>query len=144
VNNYLLDSRYRLIDRIAAGGMGEVWQGSDEMLGRPVAIKLLHAPVISLTAGYRFTDTTNAFRAHSKKYLTHPGVAPFRDVFVNQELLAYLSVRASQLGLRVCEIPVTRAYPKTGKTPTKISPIKGNALLLRILINNLFGRYRET
>jgi len=110
---------------------------------RHIAIKLLHAPLISLTAGYRFTDTTNAFRAHSRRYVTHPGTAPFRDVFVDQELLAYLSVRASQLGLRVCEIPVTRAYPKTGKTPTKISPVKGNALLLRILIKNLLGGYRE-
>ena len=109
---------------------------------RHFAIKLLHAPIISLTAGYRFTDSTNAYRAHSKKYITHPGVAPFRDVFVNQELLAYLSVRASQLGLRVCEIPVTRAYPETGKTPTKISPVRGNALLLSILIKNYMGRYQ--
>jgi len=108
---------------------------------RHYAIKLLHAPVISLTAGYRFTDTTNAFRAHSRKYITHPGVAPFRDIFVHQELLAYLSVRASQLGLKVCEIPVSRAYPKTGKTPTKISPVRGNALLFAILIKNLLGRY---
>ena len=36
---------------------------------------------------------------------------------VNQcvnELLAYLSVRATQLGMKACEVPVTRAYPKKG------------------------------
>jgi len=109
---------------------------------RHIAIKLLHAPIISLTAGVRFTDTTNAFRAHSKKYITHPGIAPFRDIFDSYELLAYLSVRASQLGLRVCEIPVARAYPKTGKTPTKISPVRGNTLLFTILIRNYLGRYQ--
>ena len=108
---------------------------------RHVSVKLIHAPVISLSAKHRFTDTTNAFRGHSKQYITHPQVQPLRDIFVGYELLAYLSVRASQLGLRVCEVPVTRAYPKTGKTPTKISPIRGNAGLLRVLWNNLRRRY---
>lgn len=37
----LLEDRYRLDSRIAAGGMGEVWRGSDLMLRRRVAIKLL-------------------------------------------------------------------------------------------------------
>lgn len=109
---------------------------------RHLAVKLLHAPLTSLTAGHHFTDTTNAFRGYSKKYITHPQVDIFRDVFWGYELLAYLSVRASQLGLRVCEVPVTRAYPEKGKTPTKISPIKGNASLLAILFKNLLGRYR--
>lgn len=46
------------------------------------------------------------------------------------ELLAYLSVRATQIGMKACEIPVTRAYPKTGKTPTKISFFKGNKITI--------------
>ena len=57
------------------------------------------------------------------------------------ELLAYLSVRATQLGYKACEIPVTRAYPKTGKTPTKISFFKGNGKLMEILLKNAFGAY---
>jgi dolichol-phosphate mannosyltransferase len=108
---------------------------------RYLSVRLIHAPIISLTAKERFTDTTNAYRAYSRKYLTHPKVQPLRDIFMTYELLAYLSTRASQLGLKTCEVPVTRAYPKKGKTPTKISFFKGNGNLLKILLKNLRGDY---
>lgn len=107
---------------------------------RHIAVNLIHAPMISLTAGFKFTDTTNAYRGYSVKYLKHPEVQPFRDIFMSYELLAYLSVRASQLGLKVCEVPVERIYPR-GKTPTKISFFKGNSNLLKILYNNYRGIY---
>lgn len=109
---------------------------------RNLAVRLIHAPVISLTAGQHFTDTTNAFRAYSARYLTDERVAPLRDVFMTYELLAYLSVRATQLGYRACEIPVMRVYPKKGRTPTKISFIKGNGELMKILFRNLLGAYQ--
>ncbi len=110
-------------------------------LMRLISVRLIHAPVISLTAHKWFTDTTNAYRAYSRKYITHPKLQIYRDVFQTYELLAYLSVRATRLGLKACEIPVTRAYPKNEKTPTKISPFKGNAELMKILFKNLFGCY---
>jgi dolichol-phosphate mannosyltransferase len=108
---------------------------------RWLAVRFLHAPIISYTARYKFTDTTNAYRGYSRKYIEHSRVQPFRDVFMSYELLAYLSVRASQLGLRVCEVPVTRAYPKGGSVPTKISPIRGGYQLVRILLKNMKGYY---
>ena len=108
---------------------------------RTVSVKLIHAPIISMTAHQRFTDTTNAYRAYSRKYLTDDRVQPLRDIFMTYELLAYLSVRATQIGLRACEIPVMRAYPKQGKTPTKISFFKGNFELMRILFKNARGAY---
>ena len=108
---------------------------------RWLAVRLIHAPVISLTARKHFTDTTNAFRAYSKKYITHPSVQPFRDIFVTYELLAYLSVKANRLGLKTCEIPVTREYPENTKTPTKIKGIRGNGRLLKILFENARGKY---
>lgn len=109
---------------------------------RLVSVRLIHAPIISLTAGQMFTDTTNAYRAYSSRYLLDERVKPLRDIFMTYELLAYLSVRATQIGYKACEIPVTRAYPKTGKTPTKISFFKGNSELMMILFKNLFGVYR--
>lgn len=108
---------------------------------RHVSVRVLHAPIISLTAKKWYTDTTNAYRAYSKKYLEHPEVKPLRDIFMTYELLAYLSVKADRLKLKTCEIPVKREYPKKGKTPTKISFFKGNGELLKILFNNLFHKY---
>ncbi|MCX8074999.1 MAG: glycosyltransferase family 2 protein [Clostridia bacterium] len=108
---------------------------------RHLSVKFMHAPIISLTAKYHFTDTTNAYRGYSKKYLENPNTQPFRDIFITYELLAYLSVRASQLGLKVCEVPVRREYPKSGKVPTKISFFKGNSELLKILFKNFRGEY---
>lgn len=108
---------------------------------RLISVKLIHAPIISLTAHYRFTDTTNAYRAYSARYLQDNRVQPLRDIFMTYELLSYLSVRATQIGYKVCEIPVTRAYPKKGKIPTKISFFKGNGELLKILIKNALGAY---
>lgn len=110
-------------------------------LTRLLAVRLLHAPVTSMVAGQHFTDTTNAFRAYSRRYLEHPDVQPLRDIFTGYELLAYLSTRATQLGLRACEVPVARVYPREGGTPTKIKGMRGNADLLRILAANAAGRY---
>lgn len=108
---------------------------------RLLAVKLIHAPVISLTAHQRFTDTTNAYRAYSAAYLKDDRVQPLRDIFMTYELLAYLSVRATRIGMKACEIPVTREYPPKGKTPTKISFFKGNSNLMKILFRNARGAY---
>lgn len=108
---------------------------------RTISVKYIHAPIISLTAHKRFTDTTNAYRGYSRRYLEDERVQPLRDIFMTYELLAYLSVRATQISMRACEVPVTRAYPKRGKTPTKISFFKGNCELMKILIKNVFGAY---
>ncbi|GAA2690171.1 protein kinase domain-containing protein [Actinoplanes palleronii] len=43
---HLLDNRYRLDDRIATGGMGDVWRGTDVVLGRVVAVKVLRTAML--------------------------------------------------------------------------------------------------
>lgn len=116
-------------------------QAINTPLSRTIAVKLIHAPIISMTAHKRYTDTTNAYRGYSSEYITDPRVDIFRDIFDTYELLAYLSVRADQLKMKTCEIPVTRAYPKTGNTPTKIHGFSGNWLLFKILIQNAFGKF---
>lgn len=107
---------------------------------RYFAIRLVHAPVLSLGARHWFTDTTSGFRGYSSKYLLDDRVQPFRDIFNRYELLAYLTVRASQLGYKVTEVPATRAYPAKGKTPTKIT-FRGNFDLLKVLSDTLRGKY---
>jgi eukaryotic-like serine/threonine-protein kinase len=75
VNDHLLGGRYRLSGRIAVGGMGEVWRGTDELLDRPVAVKLLSAA----------HATDEAFRARFRaeaRYaasLSHPNIAQVFD-----------------------------------------------------------------
>jgi len=125
-------------------------QGSRHMPGgrgintpiiRHYGVKYLHSPLISLAARRRFTDTTNGFRAYSRRLLLDPRVQPFRDVFWTYEILFYLAIRASRLGFRVTEIPTTRAYPYNEKSPTKISPIRGTMNLLKILMQAVFIGY---
>jgi dolichol-phosphate mannosyltransferase len=101
---------------------------------RLLAIRGLHAPLVSLSAGFRYTDTTNGFRAYSRKLLTDARVAPFRDCFRGYELHYYLAIRAARLGFRVKEIPVTRAYPAHGQAPTKIHGLRGNLGVLKTLL----------
>lgn len=108
---------------------------------RHLAVKLLHAPVLSLAAGQRFTDTTNGFRAFSARLLRDPRVAPFRDVFHTYNLHYYLTARAPRLGFRCTEIPVRRAYPERGRTPTKIGGWWGKAKLIGQLLAAATGRY---
>ena len=110
-------------------------------LSRHLAVTLVHAPLVSLAACRRYTDTTNGFRGYSRRLLTDPRVAPFRDVFTGYELHYYLAIRAARLGFRVAEIPVTRAYPADGRVPTKIRGLRGNALILETLARACLGAY---
>jgi len=70
-----LGGRYRLDVRIATGGMGEVWRATDDVLGRPVAVKVLRREYAD--------DATflERFRAEARNMaaLTHPGVAALHD-----------------------------------------------------------------
>jgi hypothetical protein len=110
-------------------------------LARWLGIRYVHAPLLSLAARFRYTDTTNGFRAFGRRFLLDPRVAPFRDVFSAYELHYYLAVRAARLGFRVTELPVTRAYPASGGVPTKIKGFRGNWDILRTLARACLNRY---
>lgn len=96
-------------------------------------IRLVHAPLIALAAGFPYTDTTNGFRAYSRALLLDPRVNPFRHIFAAYELHYYMAIRAAVLGYRIREIPVTRAYPAHGPIPTKIHSWRGNLKVLAAL-----------
>ncbi|MFI5913980.1 serine/threonine-protein kinase [Dactylosporangium sp. NPDC051541] len=70
-----LGGRYRLDERIAGGGMGDVWRGTDEVLGRTVAIKVL------LSALMEEPGFAERFRGEARTMATinHPGVVDIYD-----------------------------------------------------------------
>jgi len=123
--------------RFIAGGVAQ-----NTPTSRDLAIRFIHAPCLSLASGFKWTDTTQGFRAYSKRMLTDAKVAPFRDIFTGYELLAYLSYRAPKLGYRCVELPATRRYP-AGEVPTKISSFKGNISVFQVLVKACAGRYNK-
>lgn len=74
-SNTILGGRYALMERIAIGGMGEVWKAKDQVLGRIVAVKILKDE-------YNGDPTfLQRFRAEARHtaLLNHPGVANVFD-----------------------------------------------------------------
>ena len=96
--------------------------------------------LISLAAGFHYTDTTNGFRALTRKVALDPRMQLFRDVFQSYEMHSYMAVRIPRLGYQVKELPVTRVYPK-GATPSKIRGMGGRFQMIKILLNAALSRY---
>ncbi|WP_344969704.1 serine/threonine-protein kinase [Salinactinospora qingdaonensis] len=80
-----LSGRYRLEEQIGSGGMGEVWRGTDILLSRPVAIKLLH--------GTQMAEPTSRERFRTEGRITaglsHPNIAQVYD-YGEQDERAFL------------------------------------------------------
>jgi serine/threonine protein kinase len=78
----MLGGRYRLDERIAGGGMGDVWRGTDEVLGRTVAVKIL-LPALLDEPGF-----AERFRGEARTMATinHPGVVDVYDYGSDQEI----------------------------------------------------------
>ncbi|WP_053359982.1 glycosyltransferase family 2 protein [Clostridium butyricum] len=134
-----LDEGYDLIQgsRYIKGG-----QAINTPKSREIAIKLIHVPIINFLSKFKYTDTTNGFRAHSIQIFKDDRINPFRyGDFPTYSLIHYLTVIVPRLGYKVKEVPVLRQYPSKGKVPTKISFFKGNFDLLRILFNLSINKY---
>ena len=71
----VLASRYRLVRRIDRGGMAEVWEGRDEVLDRPVAVKVLDPRL----AGDEAFHERFRREAVSAARLAHPNVVGTYD-----------------------------------------------------------------
>lgn len=110
-------------------------------LERKIGSHFIHAPLISLAARFHYTDTTNGFRAYSRRFLLDPAVQPFRDVFDTYNLHYYLSIKAPRLGYRVKELPVWRSYPEAGPVPSKISGFSGKIAIVKLLLHSVLGHY---
>lgn len=71
----LLVGRYRLSRRLATGGMAQVWEATDEVLARPVAVKVLHP---HLAADASFVERFRA-EAVAAARLSHPSIVSIFD-----------------------------------------------------------------
>ena len=125
--------------RFVPGGIAENTPKS-----RDFAIRWIHAPLINMFSGFNWTDTTQGFRAYSRRMLLDTDIALFRDLMSTYELLAYISYRAPKLGYRCIELPTIRRYPASGEVPTKISGFKGNLSLLKVLFRACLGGYNPS
>lgn len=92
----LLADRYELIGHIARGGMADVWEARDTMLGRKVAVKVLHSQ-FSSDASF-----VTRFRreAQAAANLSHPNIVSIFDwgeegalYFIVMELIEGRSLR---------------------------------------------------
>ncbi|WP_445282051.1 protein kinase domain-containing protein [Streptomyces sp. DSM 118148] len=68
----LLAGRYQLQERLGRGAMGEVWRAADQLLGRLVAVKLLHKEMAADAERFRL-------EARTAGRLNHPNVVGMYD-----------------------------------------------------------------
>jgi serine/threonine protein kinase len=73
-----LGGRYQLVQRIGVGGMSEVWRGHDQVLDRPVAVKIM-APATAFAVGDAGCADLVRTEARSAARLSHPNVAGVHD-----------------------------------------------------------------
>ncbi|MFI5979889.1 protein kinase [Streptomyces sp. NPDC051555] len=80
VSGVLIGGRYRPLELVGQGGMGRVWRGTDEVLGREVAIKEVTLPP-GTTGDQRDVLLRRVVReARSAARLNHPGIITVHDV----------------------------------------------------------------
>lgn len=82
IKDTLLDNRYRILSKIGVGGMADVYKGEDTLLGRPVAIKILHANFAS------DDEFVSRFKreAQAAGKLNHPNIVNMYDVGYDQDM----------------------------------------------------------
>ena len=80
----LLGGRYRLVRPIATGGMAQVFQAMDEVLVRPVAVKVLHR---HLTSDAAFVERFR-HEAIAAARLSHPSIVSIYDTVSDDGLEA--------------------------------------------------------
>jgi tetratricopeptide (TPR) repeat protein len=73
----VLSQRFRLVEFLAAGGMGEVYEARDLELGVDVALKIVHPETA------RDADMMERFRreVHLARQVTHPSVCRIHEMF---------------------------------------------------------------
>jgi tRNA A-37 threonylcarbamoyl transferase component Bud32 len=100
----LLGARYRLDELLASGGMAQVWLGTDEVLRRAIAVKILHQ---HLAADETFV-TRFRHEAIAVARLSHPSIVNVYDTCSDDgvEAIVMELVRGQTLRQRLDEGPI--------------------------------------
>ena len=112
-----LGERYELAELIAAGGMGQVWRGTDVLLGRPVAVKVLRS---EYTGDPTFRARFRAEAQHAAG-LSHPNIAAVFDYGETEatdgsgETLAYLVMELVE------GVPLSAVLEREGRLPAAVT-----------------------
>ena len=80
MQNITLDNRYKIIEKIGIGGMADVYKGEDALLGRTVAIKILHQ---NFAGDEEFVSRFKR-EAQAAGRLSHPNIVNMYDVGMDQ------------------------------------------------------------
>jgi eukaryotic-like serine/threonine-protein kinase len=109
--NVLLGDRYSLTKRIAVGGMGEVWEATDQVLGRKVGVKILRDDLVDSPV---FLERFRAEARHTAG-LAHRGIASVFDYGEDHDgdlMVAYLVMEL------VDGRPLSKVMAEQGRLPT--------------------------
>ena len=87
---------------------------------RYLGIRLVSSPYTSLIARIKITDSTNGFRAYSKKLIENEKLQIDQRSFKGYALVSFIPFFVGKHKMKFAEISVRRDYPKSGATPTKI------------------------
>lgn len=134
----LLDEGFDLVQgsRFLVGGKCE-----NTPLDRYLGIRCFIAPLMSFAAGFRYTDPTNGFKGLSRRLLGDLRLALLRDELSSFNFQFYLNYRAPLLGFKTIEVAVSRVYPATGPTPTKIIGLRHRVKLIVEFLKTIRGSY---
>lgn len=131
------------IDFIQGSRFLESGQHSNTPILRYLGIRFVSSPYTSLIARIKITDSTNGFRAYSKRLIEHDQLKLNRRYFRGYALVSFIPFLVGRNKLKFAEISVRRDYPASGATPTKIvSPSQWLQIFLD-LFRATFVMYRN-
>ena len=87
---------------------------------RYLGIRFVSSPYTSLVAGIKITDSTNGFRAYSKRLIESDLLRLDLRFFRGYSLVSFVPLFVGRNNMKFAEVSVRRDYPSSGATPTKI------------------------
>ncbi|PWU09166.1 MAG: hypothetical protein C5B50_27985 [Verrucomicrobia bacterium] len=75
----VIGKRFKLIEKLGEGGMGSVWRAKQEMVGRDVAVKMIHPALVTPTLQAKFLAEIEALGK-----LDHPGIVRIFDAGLHE------------------------------------------------------------